>query len=145
MRILAVYGSNTGNTKALMYFIKDYCKKVKHKFALINAKDITLDIDFLEYDLVILSSPTWGGITPTLQDDFASFWSNLNKNKINGNQFAIIGLGDIYYQAFCKAIDFLSDDIIKYKGKLLINSLAVPDVWSDHKETIQKWLEKLVK
>lgn len=145
MHILAIYGSNTGNTKALMYFIKEYFKSYRHSFILFNAKDIIENKipNFDEYDLVILSSATWGGMKPTMQEDFAVFWSIINKNKIKDNKFAVIGLGDLYYPSFCKAVDFISDDIVEYKGSLLINSLSIADSWEDYKPAIQNWLERL--
>jgi len=145
MHILAVYGSNTGNTKSLMYFIKEYFKSHKYKFTLLNAKDINAENipSFSKHDLVILSSATWGGVQPTLQEDFAAFWSLISKNNFKDNKFAVIGLGDIYYPSFCKAVDFISDDVVKYKGSLLINSLAIADSWEDYKPAIKNWLQQL--
>src|SRR5699024_9951616 len=98
---------------------------------------------FSNYDLVILSSATWGGMQPTLQEDFAMFWDIVDKKNIKDNKFAIIGLGDIYYPSFCKAVDFISDDVVKYQGNLLINSLAIADPWESYKPTIKNWLERL--
>lgn len=143
MKILAIYGSNTGNTKALMTFIKQYFSRLHHKLIVYNVADFPSGIiDYTSYDLIILSSPTWGGIEPTLQDDFKIYWQH-NHRWVKDKNIAVVGLGNLYYQGFCKAVDIISDDVIRYHGKLVVPSLCIPDDWIDYKPTILEWLNKL--
>ncbi|MGV3279021.1 flavodoxin family protein [Rickettsiales bacterium LUAb2] len=144
MKILIIYGSNTGNTKQLAKIIKNELISIKAKVVIINAKDLNEQYEFSEeYTLVILTCSTWGIEPAVMQEDFAKFWQMLNKTSINGKKFAVLGLGDNYYPHFCHALDLITEDLEKYGGNLTMDLLAISDPFIKYEHEILNWLKKL--
>lgn len=87
--IAIIYGSSTDNTKdaasKISAALSDY--KVEMK----DVADVT-DDDFQNYDLLILGTSTWG--IGELQDDWATYYTNLEGLNLSGKTVALFGLGD---------------------------------------------------
>ncbi len=141
--ILCIYGSSTGNTEKLINAVKVNSIIKNHHINVVNSATIK-DIFVIEkkWDLVILSSSTWGIMPPCLQEDFENFWKFLDKSSISANKFLIMGLGDKYYPHFAYAVDFLVENILKYNG-IVIDYLKIQENWENNQKEIYYWINNL--
>lgn len=112
------FGSNTGNTEAVAYQIKDAFDKILpdtvevHNIGASNAEQIT------GYQYLIFGIPTWN--TGELQDDWDAFLPNFKKMNLSGKKVAIFGLGDQngYGFNFLDAVGILADEVMLAGGEV---------------------------
>ena len=102
------YGSTTGSTEAVA---QDIAKQLGIADADVhNVADASAD-ETDKYDLLVLSSPTWGN--GDLQDDWYGFLDRLKTRDLTGRKVALFGCGDSgsYPDTFCDAVGLLYEEL----------------------------------
>ncbi len=89
MKILIVYGSNTGNTAYVAEIISSALVGYDVKIQNIVSVDFK---KFKDYDLLILGTSTWGN--GEAQKDWKEALKKINKDILKGKLIALFGLGD---------------------------------------------------
>ena len=98
---LIIYGTTTGNTEMLAEKIASVLKSVGVETTLKNVTDVAVR-ELLEYDVILFGSSTWED--GELQDDFADFYSDLERMDLKGKKAAVFGPGDSSYEHFCESV-----------------------------------------
>lgn len=152
MKILIIYGTNSGGTQQVGTIISEELQKKKHSFVLMNARDADFET-MTNHDLVIFGSCTWELVTPkkrfegTLQADFLDFRDKLKGKELVGQKFAVFGLGDSSYTNFCIAANHLEGMVRQLKGVLVAEPLKIDKFFfklEENRKKIRTWAKKLV-
>ncbi|MFL0797878.1 MAG: flavodoxin [Cellvibrionaceae bacterium] len=110
------FGSDEGNTLSVAYRIQ---KRLGE--AVVDVKDIAdvTQLDFAEYDKLILGIPTWD--FGQLQSDWDEFWGDLEDVDFTGKTVALFGLGDQfgYGDYFIDAVGMLHEVVSNQGGKMI--------------------------
>ncbi len=140
MNIKIIYGSTTGNTETVANLIANQMNH--HSVELINAADATLE-QVTGSDLVILGSSTWG--YGEIQDDFQTFYDQMNHGTFHGKKVAIFGCGDSvsFSDVFCEAVNLIETKVVSLGADLVIESLKVDGDYSDQLEMIEIFAKSL--
>jgi flavodoxin short chain len=140
--ILIVYGSTTGNTETTAEIIE---KTLSQKGFDVTLKDVSYisPKETKGYDIVLLGSSTWGEDEIELQDDFASFYDEMDKADLSGRKAAVFGCGDSSYTYFCGAVDAIEDKVKELGGELISEGLKIDGDPDDSIEEIKSWAEKI--
>ena len=116
MKTAIIYSFNTTKSrKAAEKIIEAFGKD---KIAVVNAEEITAE-EFLSYDFLILSLPTWfDGELPNYWDEFVPALEDLD---LKGKTFGLYGLGDQkgYPENFGDALGIMAEILEHAKGKLI--------------------------
>jgi flavodoxin I len=104
------FGSNTGNTEAVAFQIKDAFDKILPDTVEVHNIGASSPETILGYQYLIFGIPTWN--TGELQDDWDAFLPNFKDMDMKGKQLAIFGLGDQngYGYNFLDAVGILADE-----------------------------------
>ncbi|MDF1546185.1 MAG: flavodoxin [Bacteroidales bacterium] len=111
-----IYSFNTKNSAKVAEKVKDAFGK--SEIDTLNAEELTED-QFLAYDNLILSVPTWfDGELPNYWDEFVPAIEDMN---LKGKTFAIFGLGDQkgYPENFGDAIGIMTNILEKQGAKVI--------------------------
>lgn len=148
INIYFYYGSTTGNSEEVAYYLNQYLSKhYQTTSQLINVNTLEKNYSFDDNpaNVYILCTSTWGIDPPVLQEDFDEFWHHkLHKSSIKQQKFALFALGDKEYPFFAYAGNILTHDILQHDGKLLLESLKIEDPWYLHKTLITEHLKQIV-
>lgn len=123
--------------------VADALTAKKHEVDLVDASQLDIN-QVLGSDLIILTSPSWGGGEP--HEDFTHFMDKTKDKTFSGKQFAIFGLGDSSFPAFCGAVDTLEAFVKKQDGKLLVDSLRIDGYFANQtacEAQLKEWAEKV--
>lgn len=110
------FGSDEGNTEAV-------AEKIQQVFGeeVLCIHDIgeSTQLDFVDYDLLILGIPTWD--FGQIQSDWEEFWGDLGDIDFSNKTIALFGLGDQfgYGDFFLDAMGMLHDVLIEAGAKTL--------------------------
>lgn len=113
MKILIVYGSNTGNTA---YVAEIICSAfANHKVETRNVLSVNIE-EFKEYELLIFGTSTWGN--GEVQKDWKEVLKKMDKNIIGGKWIALFGLGDsaMFPEQFSSGLRDIYDVVIENGG-----------------------------
>jgi flavodoxin I len=103
--ILILYATYTGYTREVAGLLCHNLTKAFPgvKFALMNARDMDPS-KFQNYRLVLFGASTWDdGLNPDTKD----FLKRLERIELNGQSFALFGLGDRQFLVFCAALPII--------------------------------------
>ncbi|WP_321492006.1 flavodoxin [uncultured Desulfobacter sp.] len=140
---LIIFGSTTGNTESVAETIKRDLSKADYTVKIINVADVDVDILNEAFDLYLLGSSTWGDDEIEFQEDFVSFYENMNGDiKLSGKKFAVFGCGDSSYQYFCGAVDALEERLGKLGATLVCESLRI-DGEPDESD-VNEWTQDVI-
>ena len=110
------YGSTTGNTGEVAAMISDQLGD-----AVEYVRDISsaVDDDLASADALVLGVSTWGD--GQLQQDWESFFPNLDRIDLHGKPVALFGLGDSYgfSEQFCNGLGILYRKIVERSGRVV--------------------------
>ena len=146
MNILILYGTQTGNSKAMSEEIYANLTENNHSCSIYCFSEIN-DISLLtSYDFVImLCSTTGNGDFP---DDTQKFWKNIKNRKLDKTLYSklnvsICGLGDSNYSMFCYSSKKLKKRIIELGANEVI-PLFLMDAVYDDEEQLNEYLKLIL-
>jgi len=110
------FGSDDGNTEFIAARI---AKRLgEDQVDILDIADVT-QLDFLDYDKLILGIPTWD--FGQIQSDWEEFWDDIEAVDFSGKTVAFVGLGDQfgYGEFFLDAMGLLHDVVIKTADRIV--------------------------
>jgi flavodoxin I len=142
MKTLILYGSLTGNTEYVAELISEYLKNKQINHKIINAEEFSPE-KIKNFDLLILGSSTWD--YGQLQEDFKSFFSEIQNIDFSNKKFAAFGCGDSGYEHFCEAINIIEKFWVEKGAEKLIDGLKVDGFpqQQSNQDLINNWLDEL--
>ena len=110
------FGSDEGNTEGVAQRIA--ARLGEDVVDIYDIGDVT-QLEFLEYDKLILGIPTWD--FGQIQSDWEDFWNDLKDIDFSGKTVAFVGLGDQfgYGDFFLDAMGMLHDVVVKSCDKVV--------------------------
>lgn len=141
-RALVVYGSTTGSTEMLASYIADTMKEQGIDVRIGDVVDTDVE-DLFNYDMILLGSSTWG--EGELQDDFISFYEDLEGMSLRGKRAAVFGVGDSSYGNFCQAVDILEKKLRACGAEVITPSLKVDGDVTEAEEEAVNWATRLAR
>lgn len=142
MKLLISYASNSGST----YLVAKELAKILN--ADIKKAVDTKVIDFKDYDVILLGSPSWDVNNKEGQphETMLALLEQIKNSDISGKQFAVFGCGDSSYLKFCGAVTEIENVLKAANAKLLCESLKIDSYYFDldkNVKKVQKWGEDL--
>lgn len=113
MKVGIFFGTTTGTTE-------DVANRIAAQFDDADVIEVSNGIDsFVDYDLLILGSPTWG--LGDLQDEWVYCLDDIDNMDLSGKYVALFGTGDqaSFGENFIDAIEVLYKKIKKTDAKLI--------------------------
>ena len=122
------FGSTTGNTEAVARLIGDKLGVSNADIMEVSSASPEL---FLNYEVLILGSSTWGA--GDLQDDWYGVEDKLAAMDLAGRKVAVFGTGDSssYSDTFCDAIGTIADAAMKANAQLIGSGVDASDYTFD--------------
>ena len=122
---LILFGSTTGNTENVADRIGKTLSDAGFDVSIKNvAKASIADLDD-SYAVILLGASTWGDAEIEFQEDFASFYEEMDKADLKGKKVALFGCGDSSYPHFCGAVTLLEQKVEELGGTLLNEPLRI--------------------
>ena len=137
---IIVYGSTLGNTEAMADAVQNVLTAKGVKVVTKNVTGVEPE-ELLDYDLVVLGCSTWGD--GELQDDFISFYEQMDALQLSGKKSACFGPGDSGYSQFCKAVDDLEDKLKDCGAELVTESLRIDGDVDAQISLVEDWASKV--
>jgi flavodoxin I len=137
---LIIYGTTTGNTEMLAGKIASVLKSVGVETTLENVIDVAVR-ELLEYDVILFGSPTWED--GELQDDFADFYSDLERMDLKGKKAAVLGPGDSSYEHFCESVNIIEEGLRKCGAELILDGLKIDGDVDESDKMVEDWTQQL--
>jgi len=144
MKILVLYGSQTGNSEG---HAQDMCQKYSSDS--IQLENMTLD-DFLEQgapytSIVVVICSSYGvGQAPLGAQRFrqvADEFLKMEAKHLQGLRFALCGLGDSSFTTFFENPKVLAKALC-HQGANLIGTIGKADAKKDQEKIVQDWMEQ---
>lgn len=142
-KTLIVYGSTTGNTENTAGKIGDVLGQEGHEVVLQDVRKTKIEDLGNGYDLTLLGSSTWGDSEIEFQEDFASFFEEMDKADLKDKKVAVFGCGDSSYTYFCGAVDELQSKVESMGGKIVVESLKIDGDPGDAAGEIVDWAKEV--
>lgn len=122
-KVKIIYGTCGGNTELVCHKVAEILSS-KHSVELKKAK-LTEPSKIGEYDLLILSSPTYGH--GQLEEYFGKFLKKLIKEDLKNKRCAVIGLGDLKYDSdyHLESTKIIMDFLKKKEANIICSPLQV--------------------
>ena len=122
---LILFGSTTGNTENVADRIGKTLSDAGFDVSVKNvAKASIADLDG-GHSAILLGASTWGDAEIEFQEDFASFYEEMDKADLKGKKVALFGCGDSSYPHFCGAVTMLEQKVEELGGTLLNEPLRI--------------------
>lgn len=137
---LIIYGTTTGNTEMLAEKIASVLKSVGVETTLENVTDVAVR-ELLEYDVILFGSSTWED--GELQDDFADFYSDLERMDLKGKKAAVFGPGDSSYEHFCESVNIIEECLRKCGADLILDGLKIDGDVDESDKMVEEWTQQL--
>lgn len=135
-KTLILFGTQTGTAEDLAEQLSDKLATSGVNNHIENMFDVNLEFASSFHRLIIIIS-TWGDGEPP--DDGEAFHLELINNQsniLNGNEYAVFGLGDSGYEQFCQcAIDF--DRLLEKSGARRLLPRVDADI--DYDDLYDEW------
>ncbi|MBM9612836.1 flavodoxin [Desulfobulbus rhabdoformis] len=142
-KTLIVYGSTTGNTETTAIEIGNVLGKEGHEVVLQDVSKSKVEDLGNGYDLTLLGSSTWGDDEIEFQEDFASFFEEMDNADLKDKKVAVFGCGDSTYTYFCGAVDELQAKVESLGGKVVVESLKIDGDPGDVTDEIVGWAQEV--
>ena len=117
-KAIVVFASETGNTESVAEEVVKGLEEGGLDVTLKTAED-SEPRGLLDYDLVLLASPSYGEEEKELHESMVDFYDELNNIDFAGKPAAAFGCGDSEYTYFCGAVDLLEERLEGRKAMLL--------------------------
>lgn len=142
-KALIIYGSTTGNTETVATRIEDVMSQKGFSVTLKNVTDAKMEELGNGYDVTLLGASTWGDDEIEFQEDFVSFFEELDNAKIKDKKVALFGCGDSSYEYFCGAVDELESKMDELEAKIVNISLRIDGDPEDVDSEVVEWAEEV--
>lgn len=152
MKILVVYGTNSGGTLQAGEIMAEVFKTKKHACTLVRADEVNPET-FGKYGLVVFGSCSWGRMEngKWLDGQLQYHWLDL-KNRLTGKKFpktkfALYGLGDESYEKKCGAADELEKLLKELEGIKVGPTLRILGFYYDleaNEILVRNWAETIL-
>ncbi len=139
-KALIVYGSTTGSTEMLASHIADTMKAEGIDVRIANVTDMDVE-DLLNYETILLGSSTWG--EGELQDDFISFYDDMEGLSLKGKRAAAFGCGDSAYGHFCEAVDLLEKKLRACGAQIIAPGLKIDGDVTEAESKAEEWAKQI--
>ncbi len=139
-KALIVYGSTTGSTEMLAGHIADAMKSEGIDVRIGDVADTDVD-DLLNYETILLGSSTWG--EGELQDDFISFYEDMEGLGLRGKRAAAFGCGDSTYGHFCEAVDLLEKRLRACGAQMIAPGLKIDGDVTEAEADVEEWARQI--
>ena len=107
-RVLIVYASLTGNTKAGAMILKEAFEKQNIEVDVMESYDAD-PFDYEDYDIAIAGTYTYG-MNANLPDEIVDFFEELEEVDLTGKVYGAFGSGDKFYVGkYCLCVDYFEE------------------------------------
>ncbi|MCB0806697.1 MAG: flavodoxin domain-containing protein [Bacteroidales bacterium] len=139
--LFILYGSRTGNSKAIAQLAHDYAQHLGIKSECLNMQ--TLDTKRLNdmQNLLVAVSTHGEGDPPAPVEDFYRYIHSDDAPAMNHTNFALVALGDSSYKHFCKTGKDIEKRLIDL-GASEMTDLVECDI--DFEEKAKQWVKDVV-
>lgn len=144
MKILIAFATLSGNTQMVSEHLDEYLKTKGHDVTLMNQDDLDPG-QMNDYELVLLSSSTWGDGEPNPTSEVYMQKLKDHAEPFGAVKFAVFGLGDSSYAHFCGIVDRFVE-LLKEKGKEpVVESFKIDGYPEDAVLTsVDEWADKAI-
>ncbi|MDN6195212.1 MAG: flavodoxin [Atopostipes suicloacalis] len=111
-RVLIVYASLTGNTKAGAMILKDTFENLSIEVDVMESFHAD-PFDYEDYDIAIAGTYTYG-MNANLPDEILDFFEELKDVDLTGKVYGAFGSGDKFYVGkYCLCVDYFEEQFEK--------------------------------
>ena len=147
MKILIVYETYSGGTKAAVEYAASELEKLNHEVEIIQAINAKPD-DFSVHDFFLFATPSWLERDREGQPhvNFITFMEKFKEAAFKDKKIALMGLGDEVYAHFCGGVDVLKKFFEERGGKILSEPLKLNSYYmkkEECKKIIKEWISAL--
>jgi flavodoxin I len=142
-KVLIVYGSETGNTKAAADMIAETLMAAGHTVTVRDVLDTTIAALSEPFDLYLLGVSTWGAVVDEVTEDYKSFHEAMKTADLTGRKLAVFGCGDKGYENFCKAVDYAAERARSRGATLVAERLKIDLDPRKSADVIRAWAQNL--
>lgn len=143
-RVLIVYASLTGNTKAGAKILEETFKKMSVEVD--SMESFHADpFDYQDYDIAIVGTYTYG-MNADLPDEIVDFYEDLEDVNLSKKIYGVFGSGDKFYTGnYCLCVDYFEQQFEKTNALKGANGVKY-NLDLDKKDTknLKKFAEELV-
>ncbi|PIE65356.1 MAG: flavodoxin [Desulfobacterales bacterium] len=142
-KALIVFGTTTGNTEMVADQVSKVLEEKGIEVTSKNVVNATVAELGGEYDVTVLGSSTWGEDEIEFQEDFESFYDELDKADLKDKKVAIFGCGDSSYEHFCGAVDKLEEKMEEMGAKMVNSPLRIDGDPDESSSEIEDWANEV--
>ena len=143
--ILIVFGSSTGNTESIAHAIERKLLDAGHTVRVQNAADVSPLHLASGFDVVLLGCSAWGEEEIELQDDFATFFEDIENMDLKNVKLAAFASGDREYPHFCGAVDVIEEKARALGAILIAEGLRLEGDDSGNEDEIASFASEVIK
>jgi len=111
-KVLIVYASLTGNTRAGAHILEDAFTELGTDVEVLESYDAD-PFEFESYDICIVGTYTYG-TDADLPDEIVDFYEELEDVELDGKVYGAFGSGDVFYVGkYCLCVDYFEEQFEK--------------------------------
>ena len=144
MKVLIVYGSETGNTESLAEAIAEKIIASGNAVKVLNAADAVPEGLCAGYDAALFGCSAWGTDEVELQGDFNVLFEDFDTIDVKGKKAACFASGDSSFEHFCGAVDVIEEKLKELGATIMEDGLRIEGDYSGSKEDVDAWADKII-
>jgi len=144
MKVLIVYGSETGNTESIAEALGEQIGAAGHEVKVLNAANASAEGLCNGYDAVLFGCSAWGTDEVELQSDFNTLFEDFDSIGVNGKKVACFASGDSSFEHYCGAVDVIEDKVQSLGATLMEEGLRIEGDYSGNKDDVDAWGAKII-
>jgi len=142
-KALIVYGSTTGNTESAARQIGKILTREGVEVRIQDVVKTKVEELGQGVDVTLLGASTWGDSEVEFQEDFATFFEEMDKANLKDKKVAVFGCGDSSYTHFCGAVDQLQEKVEGMGGKVINDPLKIDGDPGDGASDVESWAQEV--
>ena len=142
-KALIVYGSTTGNTESAARQIGKILTREGVEVRIQDVVKTKVEELGRGVDVTLLGASTWGDSEVEFQEDFATFFEEMDKANLKDKKVAVFGCGDSSYTHFCGAVDQLQEKVEGMGGKVINDPLKIDGDPGDAASDVESWAQEV--
>ena len=144
MKVLIVYGSETGNTESLAEAIAEKIIASGSAVKVLNAADAVPEGLCAGYDAALFGCSAWGTDEVELQGDFNVLFEDFDAIDVKGKKAACFASGDSSFEHFCGAAGVIEEKLKELGATIMEDGLRIEGDYSGSKEDVDAWADKII-